>query len=407
MSWINNIQNDFIITTGDGKEYKVLWINPSKEISFNIAEFEFPNLAGTLVKRGTPKGRKYNLEIYFQGDDNIEKSLEFEQSGNDPRPWTLVHPFYGTLIVHPVTLLFDNTKYNVSKITGTLIETITQDNPKNTIVPADKIVQANESLNEKFAGSFANDIPEPNTKDINTLSNNNLSVYNTVKKKISNTLDAEEYFNLFNSANAAILQATEFPLECITKVQAILTAPFQFADSVKNRINNLVTQFNKLRDSIENILTRNDKKIYENNAGVTISAACVAAVTLPDYKNRNEVTFIIDQVSEMYDSYISDLDDLQSDNGGGTDSFIPDVISMISLNDIVNFTLSNLYDIALNSKQERAVILEDDSNVVMLAHRFYGLLVDDSTIEQIIENNGIGLTEILQVRKGRTIIYYV
>jgi hypothetical protein len=407
MSWVNSVQTEFSIITGDSKEFKVLWLPSTKGVDYNIAEFEFPNLAGTLVQRGTPKGAKYNLEIYFQGEDNIEKALEFEQSANDPRPWTLAHPFYGNIVVHPASLLFDNSKYNVSKITGTLLETITQDNPKNTIIPADKIILDVEKLNATFATSFATDIPTPNTSDKNNLTSNTLSVYNEVRKKISNTLDAEAYFNAFNAANAAILEATDLPLECITKVQAILSAPYLFADSVKNRVNTLISQFNKLHDSVAVIVKRNDKKIFENNAGVTLAAICAASVTLPDYRNRNDVVAIIDLLSDVFDSYIADIDGLQSDNGGDPDSYIPGANSMIALNDIVNFTLANLYDIALSSKQERIVILEDDSNIILLSHRFYGLLADDSTIQQLIDNNNIGLNETLQIRKGRSIIYYV
>jgi hypothetical protein len=407
MSWVDAVQTEFSITTGDGEEYKVLWQNATKSVDFNIAEFEFPNLAGTLVQRGTPKGRRFNLEVYFQGEDTIEKSLAFEQSANDPRPWTMIHPFYGTIIAHPVSLLFDNSRYNVSKITGTLIETITQDNPKNVIVPADKIKQDHENLKVTFAESFVTDIPEPDTSDINTMTENTQSVYDQVKNKIANSVDAEEYFNAYNDANTAILDATDAPLEAITKVQDIINSPYQFTDSVVNRVNMLVSQFNRLRESVETIVGKNDKKIYENNAGVTISALAAASITLPDYTNRNDVVRIIDEITDAYDAYIEDIDGLQSDNGGDPESYVPDSTSLRALNDIVNFTISNLYDIALNSKQERAVILEEDSNVILLAHRFYGLQSDDSTIDQIINNNDIGLNELLGVRKGRRIIYYV
>lgn len=407
MSWVNAIQTDYTITTGDGKEYKVLWKPGTKSIEFNTSTFEFPNLQGTLVQRGEAKGRIFSLEIYFAGEDNLEKSEAFDISSRDKRPWNVLHPFYGNIVCVPSGLTFDDTQLNVSKITGTLLETITQDNPKNVVVPADKITQAHEDLKVTFAESFVTDIPEPGTSDKNTMTENTLSVYNQVKNKISNTLDAEEYFNAFNEANTAILDATDFPLESITKMQSIINQPFQFADSVKNRVNMLVSQFNRLRESVETITGRNDKKIYENNAGVSISTIAITAVTNPDYTNRNQVLEIIDILNDAYDNYIEDIDSLQSDNGGDPESYIPDATSLRALNDIVNFTLSNLYDIALDSKQERTVILEEDSNVILLAHRFYGLQADDSTIDQLINNNEIGINELLGIRKGRRIIFYI
>jgi hypothetical protein len=407
MSWVDRIQDPFTISTGSGRTFTFAWRNASRQVEFNYVEFEFPNLPGTLVQRGEVKGTRYPIEIYFQGDDHLDEAERFRAAASDKRPWTISHPFYGTITAHPISLNFDNTQLNVTKITGTLLETITQDNPKSVIIPADKIKFNHGELKTTFGISFVTDIPSPGTKEKNSLIKNVGEAYNQVKNRISDTLDAEEYFNAFNEANAAILEATDFPLECITKVQAIINQPFQFSDSVKNRVNMLVSQFNRLRESVETITGKNDKKIYENNQGITVSAACAAAVTDPDYENSNDVVSIIDIITNIFDNYLEDLDGLQSDNGGDPESYIPDAASLRALNDIVNFTLSNLYDIALNSKQERSVILEDDSNVILLAHRFYGLQADDSTIDQIINNNNIGLNELLGIRKGRRIIYYV
>jgi hypothetical protein len=98
---------------------------------------------------------------------------------------------------------------------------------------------------------------------------------------------------------------------------------------------------------------------------------------------------------------------LQSDNASSPESYIPDANSLIGLNNIINFTISNLYDVALDSKQERSIILEEDSNIFLLTHRFYGLQEDDSSIDQFMDQNEIGLNEMLGIRKGRRIIYYV
>lgn len=407
MSWVDKIQNDFLITTGDGKTYKVNWINPSKSVDFNVSEFEFPNLAGTLVQRGTPKGRRYSIEVFFQGENNIEDSSAFETSANDPRAWTVSHPLYGTIIAQPINLAFDDSRHNVTKITGTLIETITQDNPKNTIVPADKITSDKLDLDEVVAYSFANDVPEPNINDITNLTEKTSVVYNEGKKSVKTTLDAEEYFNLFNTANAAILEASEAPLEAMRAVQAMINAPGLFADSVKNRITTLVNTFTKLRDSIATITGRREKKVYESTGATMVSVMAQASITNIDYRNAREVLAVVDSITEVYDIYISDLDNLQSDNASSPESYIPDANSLIGLNNIINFTVSNLYDVALGSKQERSIILDDDSNIFLLVHRFYGLQIDDSTIVQFIDQNDLGLNEMLGIRKGRRILYYV
>jgi hypothetical protein len=408
MSWVDRVADDFIIITGDGKEYRPLWTPLSKTIEYNIAEFEFPNLRGTLVQRGTPRGRKYELEIFFQGEDHLELSDTFEESANDDRAWIVTHPLYGRIIVQPIGLQIDSSKYNVTRINGTLIETITEENPKTSVDPVDKIYNDRESVDEALAAAYAKDVI-PNTDDINALSSNNQTLYNAGSKKVKITENAEAYFNFFNSANSAIINATSEPLAAIRALQTAISYPAMFVDSVKNRFTILIEQFQLLSSTVSNITSRSGKKTYENNAGTIISSMALAASTPQngDYGNRRDVNSITEQLIACHDQYLLDLDSMQSLDGARTDSFIPDADGQMALTALVNFTISNLYKIALNAKQERSVILTEDSNVILLAHRFYGLSSDDSTIDDLIRNNSIGLNELLQVRKGRTIVYYV
>jgi hypothetical protein len=69
--------------------------------------------------------------------------------------------------------------------------------------------------------------------------------------------------------------------------------------------------------------------------------------------------------------------------------------------------ISNLYSIAFAAKQEREYVLDKDSNPILLTHKFYGLDKNDVNLEKFISTNDIGLTEILNIRKGRKIVYYV
>lgn len=408
MSWIDNTTTKLIIKTGDGKEYRPLWLNASKDIEYNIAEFEFPNLQGTLVKRGQAKGTKFALEIYFQGEDHLAQGLAFEQSSNDPRAWVIAHPVYGEITVHPVSLNFDYTKYNVSKVTGTIIETIVDDSPKVTTVPVDIISMGKVSTDATAAAVFAAG-PAPTVAVKTMLSTNTAAAYAKSATKAKSGIESEDYFNLFNKANAAIVQATEYPLNAIGAVQQVLTAPGSFAVDVKTRMQLLSDSFDEMAGSVATIVTRGEKMAFENNAGALISTMCLAASTpqAGNYSASTGVYAVLDLLLAAYNNYIVYLDQLQSVNGGQQDSYVPDNAAQTAIGELVRYTISNLFNIALNAKQERSIYLEEDSNVILLAHRFYGLTSDDSTIDDIISNNQIGLSEILGIQKGRKIIYYI
>jgi hypothetical protein len=408
MSWLTLIKNDMIIRTGDGEEYRPKWLNAQKSIEYNISEFEFPGLPGTLVHRDEVKGTRYNLEIHFDGEDHLDTATAFELSARDKRAWNISHPFYGALIVQPASLGFSNEIYNVTKITGTVIETITEDAPKTSIDPVNKIAADKDAVDETFSIAFANDV-QPTTEDINTLSGNNQDLYKLGSKRVKLTVDAEEYFNLFNKAEVAVINATAEPLAAIRELQTALSYPAKFADSVTNRLITLFDQLTLLRTSISTITSPAGKKIYENNAAAIISSMALASSTPQenDYQNRDDVYRSVETILNTYNTYVSDIDSMQTDNGAETDSYIPDADSLIALSNLINYTLSNLFIIAIDAKQERTLILEDDSNAILLAHRFYGLDVTDTNLNTFINNNNIGLNELLMIRKGREIIYYV
>lgn len=408
MSWIERISKPLIIKTGDGKSYNILWKNATRSREYNVAEFEFPEVDGTLVKRSRPKGMRYNIELYFNGVDNIDDAETFKNSADDPRYWTISHPLYDSITVQPLNLTFDNTSNNVTKITGAIVETITEDRPKTSVDPVDKIASDKIALDETYAIAFANDV-KPNTFDKVVLSENVSSAYNLGKKKVKLTIDAEEYFNAFNTANAAIINATSEPLAAIRTIQTVLNKPGYFDDSVQSRLSVLVDQIDTLRTEIPNILRTAEKRIFENNIASLISSMLYASSTpkTDNYESRNDVVSVIEILLDNYNQYITDIDAMQTPNGGELDSYIPDADGTRALNLLFNFTISNLFNIALGSKQERTIILEDDSNVILLTHRFYKMDPDDVALDKFINTNNIGISEMLGIRKGRTIKYYV
>jgi|SRR6185437_9919958 len=409
MSWLDKVQQDYTITCGDGTSYTVSWLNASKGIEYNIATFEFKELAGTLVYRGTPRGTKYVLEIYFQGDDHLDVSSSFEVSAANPAPWTISHPYYGQLYVQPVSMTYDNAEYNVTKIIANVIETLLSDGNIVTISAPDKITNDKANCDTLFANTFATDVPNPKAGDINSMTNNVNGFFNTIKSSIISSDDFATYFNAYNSALAAIDDATDNVLNAVAVMQALISLPATFVDSVVNRVQMLGNLLNFIGSTIVNVSSPSSKKLYENNAGTIITTLLMASVTniTDDYANTTQVISVIDSLVGYYNTYVTSLDGLQTVNGGSPDSYIPDPDALNALSQLLSYTVSALLDIAASSKQQRITYLDNDTNVILVANSIYGLLPDDSTIDKIVNDNGIGLNEKLLLRKGRQIIYYV
>lgn len=405
MSWKDQLENTLTIICGDGKSYSPYWIVLPYSVEFNIAAFEFPNLIGTLVNPGFPKGRRFEMEIYFQGEDHIAQSEAFRISAGDKRPWTLNHPLYGPILVRPVSLSFDATGLGLTKIAGLLIETISEIYPKTAVDPQGNARLLKENLDDSCINALT---AKPSISDINTVIDKNNKNFKVAIKRIKLPEEAEAFTNALNNANSAVQNLTSGPLEAMHQTIVLISAPARFTLNVKTRIDVLNEQFQNIRTGIIGVTNVATKQLFQNMAATVLSSQ-MEAVLFPlkgDYSKSTEALSVIDVLVKNYNTFISDLDLMQTPNGGNTSSFIPDANVIIQLNNLLHFSISNLMSIALDGKSERSVIIEEDSNVILLTHRFYGLDDNDENINEFMDNNNVGLNNILQIKKGTRIIYY-
>ena len=408
MSWIEQLKSKLTIITGDGKRYEPQWKDAKVIVGYNVTEFNFPNVKGTYVDKREQIGSKFSLELYFQGDDHLDIMKEFVRSAEDKRPWTILHPFYDVLNVQPEGLSIDNSDYNVSKITITATQTIERVQPVTTIIPADKIDEDVELINEVI-------VEQLTSPDASLLLSqvNDFSVKTT--PKIENDADGQEFINKTSLAKEGIANISTNRVDAIQYVQNLLLAPAKFNQSVKSRLNMISSNFDYLTNQITGTVTAiknlpNDFKNTFEAFGASLLASLCSIMSLPldsDYGTREDVNNSIESLLNMYNSYISSLDSMEIGTGGNPQDYQPNAETIIYLNNLVSFTVSNLFTIAKDAKQERSVILTEDSDFITLAHRFYGLKQTDETIDELILNNNLGLNGILNIKKGTEITYYI
>jgi hypothetical protein len=406
MSWIEKIKYSLIITTPDGKTYKPNWMAATKQTEWNVAEFDFIGKEGTLVKKSKKRGRRFTLELYFQGLDHLDIAQNFENSCNDERPITLQHPLYGTLIVQIPSILQDNTTYNVSRLQCTIIETIAESNPIVTQNAADQIPKLKEIADENLELTITQ---KPSATDTNRLKQSTKDIYAKGVPVISLPEEFEEYNNAFNTASTYVNTAAATPLLAIRSTISLINKPALFKTSVDSRVNLLIDQFNVLRNTVVNITSIAGKQLYQAQSNALISSMCIAAINplQGNYTNNISVFKIIEKLTTNYGYFLEDLDFLQGLNGGNPANFIPDANSIIDLDNLFNMTISNLEQIALSARKERFIILEEDTNLILLTQRLYSLDPSDNNMNELMVNNNMGLNDILYLKKGTKIVYYI
>lgn len=402
MSWKDNLENiQFTIITGDGKEYTPLWKDGEKSKDFNIAKFDFINVEGSLVERKKPQGAKFPLTFWFQGDDNIEQSNDFETSANDSRLWTIQHPFYGTIKGQPTNLKRNDKNYGVTEITIEFWESINEDYPNTDISIEDEVQSKVDEINEVAISSYVENA-KPETGDINSLKES------TTLTSSKFTPDDDNFTHYTNTVSTALKSLDSLITDTetsIANVQQVVNKPSDFLNTVFKNVTSYINAFNELLNTIDNV---NSKLFFESQGASILGGMCVSSINGADeYITRTDIEEINTLLVETYNNYLQVLDDNQVEIYDVDNTWIPNPDIQILLLDLITFTSNNLYTLSFNARQERIIELESDSNLIILTHRFLGLDANDENIETFRNINQIKNDELYKVEKGRLIKYFV
>lgn len=408
MSWQDRYTQNLRITTGDAEVFEV-FTRPSfiKEIDFHTTEYSFIQVDGDLIKRRRQKGRSFPLEFFFIGENCIEDAKSFEFSAAHPDPWRIEHPYYDNILVQVSQIKFDDTELNVTKVTCTARETVTDNGVLVTRSDPRDVVLLKKVELDDLMSKEADISPSISETDIvlQTAGQN----YQEGVKIISLPQDAEDYFNAYNEAITNINNITASPILAIQALNNFLSMPAQFEATVKDRIRSLGNQIDILRRRLKGLFSVPSKQMYQAQHVSLLSAMCEAAVnpTTGDYTNASLALEIAGDIKWRHAQFLADMDGIQSDDGGNPEHFIPDFNFLRLLNDLVLITVADLFEIALAGRKEFSYVLPYDSNVILLTHRFYKLDKDDNNIQELIDTNNLTYKEIaLGLPKGKTIVYY-
>lgn len=398
MSWIDKIKQDLEITTGDGQVWKPLWKDAEKAIGFNTEGYEFIGIEGTYVERKLAKGNQIPIEFFFQGENCIEEYEAFEIAAKDPRPWNIVHPFYGKLLVQPISMQVDHKTLNQSRVQVTVWETI---DIKYPVEKAD--IKRLITTTKTNLDSFINDSLSYELEDVTSSS---ISRFDQAIKQVGGALDDipmsqdefSEFKNRLRLASGAVNNVLARADLFVQATISLINFPLILAENVKFIVDKLSDSINDLY----NTLFGKEYKSYESFATTAITCACQSISTLAGLpeNTRGDLAVLQSKLVTIYNTHIERIDIPPEGS-----ELLPDFEMSKQLDLIVNLTISQLYEITLNAKQERIIEIPDDTNLVVLAKQYYG--GGDTGMENMLKNNSISLDDYLIVKKGKEFIYYV
>ena len=414
MPWNDRIR-EAAYTSPSGERIVFDYENVSKTVDKKTTGFEFPDADGTFVQDLGHSGRKYPLRVFFWGDDYDQEADAFEAALLERGTGKLEHPIYGTVDVVPfgtITRRDDlKTGANQAILQITLWETIGLIYPTSQTSPAGAVLTAVDEYNDAVAVEFEEVTTLDSAVDAATFKNSYQALLDSASsglRAIADTQDdvRQQFDAIVDSINQGIdilisqpltlafqtTQLIQSPARALTGIEARLTAYRNLANLIITGDSAVVTPSLDASSSNE----FHTKDLYAS----TYVTGSVVSVVNNQFTTKTEALAAADAVLTQLDDVVAWRDDnFQSlgevDTGGAYQQ----------LQEAVALTAGFLVEISFSLKQERSIILDRNRTIIDLAAELYGSI--DDQLDFLISSNNLTGSEILELPRGREIVFYI
>lgn len=414
MPWNDRIR-EAAYTSPNGTRLTFAYENVRKTVDKKTTGFEFPDADGTYVQDLGHSGRRYPLRVFFWGDDYDQDAEAFEAALLERGTGKLEHPIYGTVDVVPfgtITRRDDlKTSANQAVIEVTFWETIGLIYPAAQADPASAVLAAVEEYNAASADEFSEVTSLESAVEQATFKNTYQALLDSASSGLQAIADVQDdvrsqFDAIVDSINQGIdilvaqpltlafqtTQLIQAPARALANIEARLDAYGNLADSIISGDGAVSTPGNDSRNSNE--FHTNDLYASTYVTGSVVSVVNNQFVTKAEALQAAEAVLTqLDDVTDWRDQNFQSLGEV--DTGG----------SYQKLQEAVALTAGFLVEISFSLKQERRIVLDRNRTIVDLAAELYGSV--DDQLDFLINSNDLSGSEILELPRGREIVYYV
>lgn len=414
MPWDDRLR-EAAYTSPSGVRLTFQYENVSRKVDKKTTGFDFPDADGTYVQDLGHTGRRYPLKAIFWGDDYDLDAEAFEDALLESGKGKLEHPAYGVSDVVPfgtITRRDDlKTGANQAVIEFTLWDTIGLAYPVVQDDPSSMVLSAVEGYNSALALEFEDTVSLKNAVDAAAFKNDYQVLLNSTSIGLDGIAEAQEdvqkqFDAVVDSINQGIDILISQPLTLAFQTSIMIQSPARALTNIRERLEaykSLTNNIIKGDDSIiaPSIGVESANKFRNDNLYVsTYVTGSIISVINNQFATKTEALLAAEGVLTQLEDVTSWRDDNfksvgEVDTGG----------SYQKLQEAVALTAGFLVEISFTLKQERRVTLTRNRTIIDLVAEFYNSV--DDQLDFFITSNDLSGSEILEVPKGREIVYYV
>lgn len=414
MAWNERIR-EAAYTSPSGTRLVFNYENVRKSVDKKTAAFDFPDANGTFIQDLGHTGRKYPLRVFFWGNDYDQEADAFEAALLESGTGKLEHPIYGVINVVPFGSIKrrDDLKTAANQAVIELVfwETTDVVYPTSQTDPASAVLSSVSEYNEAGAAEFEEVTDIDSATEQATFKNSYTALLDSAKSGLQTVADTQENVQKqFNAVNDSINNGIDIlirdPLTLASQSMIMLQAPARALTSIEARLSaygDLATSIISGDSAVQQpgIGSDNSNAFHTNDLyASTYVTGSIVSVINNRFETKTDALVAADLVLQQFADVAAWRDD-NFQSLGEVDAGS----AYQQLQEAVALTAGFLVEISFTLKQERSLILTRPRTIIDLVAELYGSI--DDQLDFFIDSNNLTGSEILELPRGREIVYYV
>lgn len=417
-SWKDRLK-EAAYTAPGGTRVKFAYEDVGRETSKRTTAFEFPGVSDAYVQDNGHGPRRYPLRCFFWGDNHDLIATAFEAALLETGIGKLEHPLYGSPKVVPfgdITRRDDlKNAANQTIVEVTFMTSIGSVYPSSQKDAANEILAAIEGFNVASANQFSNaiagggaisaaSIKSQIRKTLQTVSAALSAVSGAVTSVDREFRDTQSLINL--GLDVLIGQPLLLARQCVNLTQAparALTGIRSRLDAYKSLLDDLLgtSQASSLDAAVVPSLRRraSDEFATADMFAMAAVSGSVLSTVEHTFSTRPEALAAAEDVLARF----AEVVEWREERFGAIEQVDPGD-SYQALHQSVALVAGYLTQISFTLVPERRIVLDRARTIVDLAAELYGSV--DDRLDFLISSNNLSGSEILEIPRGRTIVYY-
>lgn len=411
MAWTDRIQEAAYTSPKSGTRITFDFEDVSVSFDKKTSAYEFPDAEGTYIQDLGPTGRRYPIRAIFWGTDYDLQADIFETVLREQGVGRLEHPKYGSVDVVPfgaITRRDDlKTAANQAIFELTFWETTGIVYPTTQTDPAEAVRAAVDAYNAAAADNFAEQtslgtVSEQVTfkSTITALLNDAIEGLKSIANASSDT--SSTFSDISDSINNGIDVLITEPRTMAAQMVLLIQSAAKSAIDVQTRVIAYRDQIDAILNGPEPTTANGGENAFIGSAlyAATYTTGSIVSAVNAQFETKTDALTAAEEILLQFEEV-----NAWREAGFETIGEVDTGEAYQKLQAAAALTAGYLVSLSFSLKQERRFTLTRNRTPLDLAAELYG--ETDSALDFFISSNDLSGSEILEIQRGREIVYYV